>query len=156
MPKRRDQVAMSQDEMWAFIETQKTVQVATINHDGWPHLVPLWFAVVDGGIVLETFTKAQKVKNLERDPRISILFEDGDVYEQLRGVSIRAKAVLHQDVETVHRLHMEVLKRNTPEIPEDVLEKASASMAPKKTAIVVRPDDAKVMSWDHSKLGGVY
>jgi len=156
MPKRRDQVAMSKDEMWAFIETQKTVQVATLNHDGWPHLVPLWFAIVDGGIVLESFTKAQKIRNLERDPRISILFEDGDVYEQLKGVSIRAKAVLHQDVETVHHLHMAVLERNTPEIPRDALEKASAAMAPKKTAVVIRPDEGKVMSWDHSKLGGIY
>ena len=140
MPKRRDQVAMTEEEMWAFIETQKSVQVATLNHDGWPHLVPLWFAVADGGIVLESFTKAQKVRNLQRDPRISILFESGDVYEDLKGVSIRATAILHQDVETVHRLHMEVLKRNTPQIPEDALEKASAAMAPKKTAVVVMPE----------------
>ena len=58
MPKRRDQVAMTDDEMWAFIASQKTVQVATINRDGAPHLVPLWFALVDGAIVLETFTKS--------------------------------------------------------------------------------------------------
>lgn len=154
MPKRRDQVRMSDDELWSFIATQKTVQVATLNRDGTAHLVPLWFAIEDGAIVLETFTKSQKVKNLQRDPRITVLFEDGATYEKLRGASIRATAELVTDVERVHALHMAVLKRNTPEIPEDVLENATRSMAPKKTAILVRPD--RVMSWDHGKLGGIY
>jgi PPOX class probable F420-dependent enzyme len=154
MPKRRDQIRLSDEELWSFIESQKTVQVATINHDGWPHVMPLWFAIDDGAVVLETFTKSQKIKNLQRDPRISILFEDGDEYSQLRGASIRATAELVSDVDRVHELHMKVLMRNTPEIGHDVLEKASLSMAPKKTAILVRPE--RVVSWDHSKLGGIY
>ena len=105
-------------------------------------------------IILETFTKSQKVKNLERDPRITVLFEDGETYEKLRGASIRAEAELIQEVDRVHDLHMKVLLRNTPELPREVLEKASRSMAPKKTAILIRPD--RVMSWDHGKLGGIY
>jgi PPOX class probable F420-dependent enzyme len=154
MPKRRDAIVMTDDEIQRFIESQKTVQVATIGPDGAPHLVPLWFGLVDGEIVLETFTKSQKVKNLERDPRLTVLLEDGDVYEELKGVMIRARAELHKDVETVHRLHMAVLKRNTPELGDEVIEKASAAMAPKKTAIVVKPE--KIVSWDHAKLGGIY
>ncbi len=145
---------MSDEEMWKFIETQKSVQVATLNKDGSPHLTTLWFAIVDGRIVLETFTKSQKVVNLTRDPRIALLFEDGDVYNELRGVSINATARLVRGVEEVHQLHMAVLRRNTPEIAEDVLDKVSAGMAPKKTAILVAPE--KVMSWDHTKLGGIY
>jgi len=154
MPKRRDLITMTDEEMWAFMETQKSVQVATINRDGSPHLTTLWFAIIDGKIVLETFTKSQKVVNLKRDPRIAILFEDGDAYEKLRGVSINTTAELISDVDQVHALHMAVIRRNTPELPEDVLDKASAAMAPKKTAILVKPE--KVMSWDHGKLGGVY
>ena len=154
MPKRRDLIRMSDSELWAFIETQKSVQVATINRDGTPHLVPLWFAIDDGAVILETFSKSQKVKNLERDPRITILFEDGDVYKDLRGVSISATAELVREVERVHDLHMKVLLRNTPEIPEHVLDKATRDMAPKKTAIVIRPE--KVVSWDHRKLDGIY
>jgi hypothetical protein len=103
--------------------------------------------------VLETFTKSQKVKNLERDPRLTVLLEDGDVYEKLRGVTIYATAELVKDVEKVHELHMAVLKRNT-EIPEEILEKATQSMAPKKTAIVIKAH--RTISWDHRKLGGVY
>ncbi len=155
MPSRRDLVAMSEEEVWKFIETQKSVQVATINKDGTPHLIPLWFAIEDGAIILETFSKSQKIKNLERDPRISVLFEDGDTYPELKGVSIKARAeLIRNNDEEVHRLHMAVLLRNTPEIPEDVLDNATRSMVPKKTAIRIVPD--RVMSWDHSKLGGIY
>ena len=145
---------MSESEMWEFIETRKSVQVATLNKDGSPHLTTLWFAVAGGKIVLETFTKSQKVVNLKRDPRIALLFESGDVYDQLRGVSINATAELVSDFEGVHALHMAVLRRNTPQIPEETLDKVSAGMAPKKTAILVKPE--RVMSWDHTKLGGIY
>ena len=153
MPKRRDEVAMTDAELRDFIESQKTIQVATINKDGTPHLVPLWFAVVDGEIVLETFTKSQKVVNLERDPRMTVLLEAGDAYEELRGATIYAEAELVQDVDRVHVLHMAVLTRNT-DIPVETLDKVSRGMAPKKTAIVVKVK--RCFSWDHRKLGGIY
>ncbi len=152
--KRRDAIKMSDEEIWKFIETQKTIQVATINKDGTPHVMPLWFGIDAGKIVLETFTKSQKIVNLERDDRISVLFEDGDVYNELRGVAIKGRAKLIRDHGEVHRLHMAVLARNTPEVPTDVLEKAVAAMVPKKTAIVIEPES--FISWDHGKLGGTY
>lgn len=153
MPKRRDDVAMTDEEIWSFIEGQKTIQVATINRDGTPHLVPLWFAIIDGDIVLETFTKSQKVKNLERDPRLTVLLEDGEDYEELRGVAIYATAELVKDFEAVHALHMAVLKRNT-EVPEETLEPVSRAMCAKKTGIVIKAH--RTISWDHRKLGGTY
>lgn len=154
MPKRRDAIAMTDEEMWDFIESRKSIQVATLNRDGSPHLTTLWFAVADGKIVLETFTKSQKVVNLERDPRIALLLEAGESYDQLRGVSINATAELVREVDEVHRLHTAVLVRNQPDVPADVLDKVSAGMAHKKTAILVKPE--RVMSWDHTKLGGIY
>jgi PPOX class probable F420-dependent enzyme len=153
MPKRRDQVSMNEEEQRAFIESQRTIQVATLNRDGTPHLIPLWFALIDGDIVLETFTKSQKVKNLERDPRITVLLEAGQQYQELRGVTIYGEAQLVTEVERVHELHMAVLRRNT-EFDEETLEKVTRSMASKKTAIVVK--EKRSFSWDHSKLGGVY
>ena len=153
MAKRRDQVAMTDAERRDFIASQKTVQVATINRDGTPHLVPLWFAIVDDEIVLETFTKSQKVVNLKRDPRFTLLLESGRAYEELRGLSIYARAELVQDVDRVHELHMAVLKRNT-ELSDDLIEQVSKGMAHKKAAIIAKVE--RSFSWDHSKLGGVY
>ena len=154
MPSRRDQIRMTDEETAAFIESQKSLQVATIGPDGAPHLTTLWFAVVDGDIVFETFTKSQKSRNLERDPRITVLLEDGDEYENLRGVQIAGTAALHTDEATVHRLATEVMVRNTPGIGAEVLSDAAARMAAKRTAVVVKAE--KTVTWDHRKLGGGY
>lgn len=154
MPKRRDQIRMSETEMWDFIRGQKSLQVATLGRDGSPHLTTLWFAVVDGEIVFETFAKSQKLVNLERDPRIAVLLEDGSAYEELRGVSITGRAELHRDPDLLRRFAAEIIRRNRPEVPEEALEEAAARMAAKRAAVVVKPE--RIVSWDHRKLGGIY
>jgi PPOX class probable F420-dependent enzyme len=153
VPKRRDQIRMSEEEMWKFIEEQKSLQVATLNKDGSPHLTTLWFAIVDGALVFETYSKSQKIVNLERDPRIAVLVEDGDTYDQLRGVSINARAELVTDPERMHQLALEVMVRNQPELTREQLDGVAKKMAAKRTGVIVRPE--KVVTWDHRKLGGV-
>jgi PPOX class probable F420-dependent enzyme len=152
MPKRRDQICMSPAEMRDFIREQKNLQVATLNRDGSPHLTTLWFAVVGGEIAFETFAKSQKLKNLERDPRIAVLLEDGSAYEELRGVSITGRAELRRDPGLLRRVAAEIIRRNRPEVPEEALQQAAARMAAKRVAVVVKPE--KIMTWDHRKLGG--
>lgn len=154
MGSRRELIAMTADEMWAFIALQKTVQVCTLNKDGSPHLVCMWFAIHDGAIVLESFSKAQKIVNLKRDNRIALLFEDGAEYSRLCGVSISAKAELITDYERVHALHADVVVRNQPGITREQALEFTQGMSHKKTAILVRLD--KVMSWDHRKLDVAY
>jgi len=154
MGKKRDRIRMSDDEMWKFIEGQKSLQVATLDKSGAPHLTTLWFAVVDGELCFETFTKSQKVVNLQRDPRIAVLLEDGDTYNELRGVSIQGKAALYTDPDEVHGYALAVMRRNQPEIPADQLENVAKAMAAKRTAVVIKPE--KIISWDHRKLEGAY
>ena len=153
--KRRDLIRMTDEEVWAFIAGQKNVQLATLGRDGWPHLTTLWFAIDDGDIVLETFTKSQKVRNLERDDRITALFESGLEYEELRAVVIYGRAELIRDPEEVHRLHMAVLLRNNSrDYPEEMLVEATRGMVDKKTAIRIKPE--RIVSWDHAKLDVPY
>lgn len=154
MAKRRSQIQMSDDEVWRFVEEGKSLQVATLGRDGMPHLTTLWFALVDGRIAFETYKKSQKVVNLRRDPRIAILLEDGDTYNELRGVSISGRAELYDDPDEVHPYAMAVMRRNQPEIPEDKIEDASRVLAAKRTAVVVIPE--RIVSWDHNKLAGGY
>ena len=154
MARRRDQIRMTDEEVWKLIEDRRSLQVATLNRDGSPHLTTLWFAVVEGEIVFETFAKSQKLVNLERDPRISVLLEDGSAYEELRGVSISGRAELHRDPGLLRRFAAEIIRRNRPEVPEAALEQAAAGMAAKRAAVVVKPE--KIMTWDHRKLGGTY
>ncbi|CAI8393959.1 MAG: Uncharacterised protein [Acidimicrobiales bacterium AG-410-I20] len=146
----RERIRMDTEEIEVFIEEQKSLQVGTINSDGSIHLSTLWFAVVDGLIVFETYTSSQKVVNLERDPRITVLLEDGLEYNNLRGVMIKGTSRLVSEPSEVKKVAREVIKRNQPEIPEEMLDDAAASLAVKRTVITVVPE--KIVSWDHRKI----
>ena len=146
----REKIRMDSEEIAEFIEEQKSLQVGTINSDGSIHLSTLWFAVVDDLIVFETYTSSQKVVNLERDPRITVLLEDGLEYNNLRGVMIKGVANLVSEPTEVKEIAREVIKRNQPEIPDEMLDDAAASLAVKRTVVTVIPE--KVVSWDHRKI----
>ena len=154
MSNRREMIRMTEAEVKEFIESQKSLQVATINKDGTPHLSTLWFDLVDEQIVFETFTKSQKIKNLQRDRRISCLLEDGLVYEKLRGVQINGVAELVVSPEEIHQLAKGVMARNNPEIPSEALDEVAKAMSIKRTAVIVKAE--KIVSWDHQKLEGAY
>ena len=154
MAKKRDLIRMTDAEIWPFIESRQSLQVATLNKDGSVQLTTLWFAVVDGAIVFETFTKSQKIVNLKRDPRIAVLVEDGTTYDQLRGVSINARAELVDDPAEVERYAAHIVRKNNPEVPPEMVPQAAKMMAQKRTVVVIRPE--RIASWDHRKLGGVY
>ncbi len=154
MPSRRDQIRMSDDELWPFVVSRKSLQVATLNRDGTPHLTTLWFGMLDGDIVFETFTKSQKIVNLKRDPRIAVLAEDGDVYNELRGVSINGRAELYAEPAQVYRYALAVTRKNNPGLTPEQQDAAARMLSQKRTAVVVKPE--RIVSWDHRKLGGRY
>ncbi len=151
---------MTPDERDAFVASQRTLQVATIGPDGFPHLTPMWFVVEDGRIVFRSFTKSQKIVNLQRDPRLTVLVEDGEDYAELRGVMIKGTARLVDDRNEVLRLYGRVSVRYTmPDVDADDLDAAALEamfgrFADKNTVVVVEPQ--RVISWDHRKLGGAY
>ncbi len=154
MPKKRDLIRMTEAEIWPFIESRQSLQVATLNKDGSVQLTTLWFAVVDGAIVFETFTKSQKIVNLQRDPRIAVLVEDGTTYDQLRGVSINARAELVDEPAAVERYAAHIVRKNNPDIAPEMIPQAAKMMARKRTVVVIRPE--RIASWDHRKLAGAY
>ena len=153
MAKRRDAIRMTPEEMRQFISEQKSLQVATLNKDGTPHLSTLWFGIVDDEIVFETYTKSQKIVNLHRDSRIAVLLEDGLEYEKLRGVTINGTAELYSQPEDVQKYAAAVIARNHGIDLADA-SNAAAALANKRTAVVVKAE--KIISWDHTKLGGTY
>ena len=88
MPSRRSAIAFTPEEQDAFLKDGWTIQIASMGPKGYPHLVAMWYGFLDGDLAFETFEKSQKVQNLRRDPRITVLVEDGDQYEDLRGVEL--------------------------------------------------------------------
>jgi PPOX class probable F420-dependent enzyme len=153
MPSRRDAIKMSDDEIRAFLEAGRDLQVASINADGTPHLVTMWFGLLNGEVAFWTYAKAQKVMNLRRDPRLSVLVATGEVYEQLKGVSIVGRGEIVDDPDEVLRYGELVYERYWGPLDDTVREGVRA-MGSKRVVILVKPE--KILSWDHSKLGGAY
>jgi PPOX class probable F420-dependent enzyme len=153
---RRDQIKLTPEEQLELLETERVVTVATHGPRGWPHLMPLWYVVRDGEIWVWTYSKSQKVRNLERDPRATLLVETGEEYQDLRGVQIEAQAELIRDHDRVLDYAKEMTVRYTEGIDsiEGDAAAALAAQAPKRVAI--RFQARRVATWDHRKLGGTY
>jgi hypothetical protein len=113
----------------------------------------MWYAMQDGEIAFWTYGKSQKIINLRRDPRLTVLVATGEVYEQLKGVSIQGQAEIVDDPDDVLRYGEAVYERYWGPLNDTVREGVRA-MGAKRVVIVVKPD--KILSWDHSKLGGSY
>lgn len=154
MPKRRDRIRLTDDELDEFLHGRRTMNVATYNHDGSIHLVAMWYGFLDGKPAFETFTKSQKILNLRRDPRITVLLESGDEYGELRGAELVGRVTLSEDPAVVMPVARSVVERYfAVENPDDV-DAVAAGLANKRTAVII--DVERVVSWDHSKLGGTY
>jgi PPOX class probable F420-dependent enzyme len=153
---RRDQIKLTPEEQLELLESERVVIVATHGPRGWPHVMPLWYVVRDGEIWIWTYAKSQKVRNLERDPRATLLVETGDEYRELRGVQIEAEAELIRDPERVLDYAKEMTVRYTDGIDSVEGDAAVAlqAQAPKRVAIRFR--SRRMASWDHRKLGGTY
>ena len=150
---RRDQIKMSENEVRDFLAGRHTMNVATHNHDGTIHLVAMWYGFLGESPAFWTYGKSQKILNLKRDPRITCLVETGDKYEELRGVELVGKGVVLEDQETVQAIGRDVYTRYWGEL-NDAAAGGVAAMGAKRFA--VRIDVERVVSWDHSKLGGTY
>ncbi len=156
MPSRRDQIKLTEDEQRELIESERVAVVSSIGPRGWPHSMPLWYVPRDEEIWIWTFAKSQKVKNLERDPRATLLIETGVEYGELRGVQIEAEAELIRDLDLIVDFGKDLTVRYSDGI-ESVEGDAAAALeaqAPKRVAIHFHPK--RIATWDHRKLGGTY
>ena len=150
----RDAVKMTESEISAFLDANLKVQVASIGKDGAPHLATLFYIVDDGNLVFWTYGRSQKIRNLERDPRVSALVEDGLEYFELRGVSITGRAEIVRDHDRILDLGSRVAVRMVGANSLDDLGELGRStvekQATKRVAVIIRPEH--IASWDHRKM----
>jgi Pyridoxamine 5'-phosphate oxidase len=155
---RRAQITMSDEEVLAFLEEERTVICATNGVRQWPHLMPLWYVLrptgEDGAPQLWawTFAKSQKARNIERDPRATLEVEAGEAYAELRGVMFECDVIVHRDVDVVRALGLEIYERyaGLDEETRAMIER----QAPKRIAMQFA--ERRRATWDHRKLGGVF
>ena len=156
----RKDITMTHDEQQAFLGQGHTLIVTTIGKDGWPHVAPMWYFLDGEQVAFRTFTKSQKIVNLARNPKITVLLEEGKAYEELRGIMIKGTARLVDDPAQVLRMYGELSGKyafvGTEVVPleGEALEAAFGRFAPKNTGVIVEPES--IVSWDHRKLAGAY
>ncbi len=155
---RRDQIRMTDAEIREFLRTHKTIILSSIGPDGVPHPMPMWFVADDDLVVsMATFRGTQKIVNLKRDSRVSLLVESGREYAELKGVVIYGTAELSEDTDAIVATLTAASQKETTEIDAETRAAMSEGMkksASKRILIRVKPD--RVVSWDHSKLQGIY
>jgi PPOX class probable F420-dependent enzyme len=152
---RRDQITLTKDEQRELLESGRVVVVSSIGPRGWPHSMPLWYVLRGNEIWIYTYGKSQKVKNLERDPRATLLVEAGHEYGELRGVQIEAEAEIHRDPELVYEVGKELTLRYSAGALLEA-EAIEALKAQARKRVAVRFEPRRIASWDHRKLGGAY
>lgn len=155
MASKRGNITMTEAEVQQYLATQKVLNVATIGPSGHPHVVAMWYQVVNGEIVFWTFGKSQKIVNLRRDAKMTGLIESGESYNELRGVELVGTGRIVEDFDEILAIGLAVgAKYNGADILSEAARPFLEAQAHKRLGVVF--DIERTVSWDHSKLGGGY
>jgi len=155
MASKRDQIAMTDEELVEYLEEQTILNVATIGPGGYPHVVAMWYEMIDGKAAFWTFGKSQKILNLRRDPKMTCLVESGETYPELRGVELVGAGRIIEDHDQILHIGVQVaLKYNGAAAISDEAMPFLEAQARKRLGVVL--DVEQIVSWDHTKLMGSY
>jgi PPOX class probable F420-dependent enzyme len=149
---RRPQIQLSPEEQTAFFREQRKAALATLDQDGFPHVVAMNYFAKDGAFYMTSYAKAQKVVNIRRNPKVALMMEAGDAYAELCGVMVRGRCEIIEGAEAVRAAFagMAEARGTTPPSRPS----GAGDSAPKRVVLKIVPE--KITSWDHRKLGGRY
>ena len=154
---RRNQIELSEEEINEYLIKSRTIILVSNGKDDYPHPMPMWYAIDDKQcIYMTTFRKSQKVKNLRKDPKAALLIESGDAYQELKSLIIYTNVELIEEVEAIKDI-LEQIALQRGDMQENANEDIREGMlktAEKRIGMKFKPK--RIVSWDHSKLGGVY
>jgi len=155
---RREQITLTAEEVDEFLRSSRTIILVSNGKNGFPHPMPMWYLQDDEGrILMTTFRKSQKIFNLKRDPRVALLVESGDVYQELKSVLIEAEAEIIDDLEnTIDTMFKLSVHRGEASSDQEEVMKDGLRNGVGTKRVVMRFKPLSVVSWDHKKLAGVY
>jgi hypothetical protein len=142
---------MSAEEVRAFLGEKMVMQCATNGPRGLPHVIPLWFTYPE--LTGWTYAKSQKARNLERDSRATLGFQEGVEYQELRGVMLECDVLVERDPANVERFGLALFARYAGDLTDDIRAMV-AQQAQKRVGLTFVP--TRTVSWDHRKLRGAY
>ena len=154
MANQRAAITMAPGEVEAFLRGGRTAVLVTLADGGMPEPVGMWYVVDDDGTVwMRTYAASQKVVNLQRDPRAALLVEEGDSYDQLRGVQLQGRIELSDNVDRICDVFAGLMAKYQGMDPAhaDAAREGYRAKAAKQRAL--RFVVERVVSWDHRKQG---
>lgn len=137
---------LSLAEVQAFLDARAGwMALSTLGRDGFPHTVPIGYFRLGEDIYMGCRAASQKIRNIERDPRVSCMLAADRPTGQVKGVLIQGIATVI--VEDGERLHLSREAARLRGVPEDEL---PATVSAGSAYIRVRP--TRVISWDFSTV----
>lgn len=147
---QRDLIKMSESEVTDYLAGRRTASMCTINPDGSIHAVAMWYGFLEGALAFETKARSQKIQNLRRNPNLTVMIEDGDYYEELRGVTLIGTGEIVEDPDRMWELGVSVFERYNAPYTEEMKPFVEVML---RKRFVVKLDVARTVTWDHTKLG---
>jgi nitroimidazol reductase NimA-like FMN-containing flavoprotein (pyridoxamine 5'-phosphate oxidase superfamily) len=146
---RRRQIHLSEAEQAAFLGANRKAALATLDAEGYPHLVAMTYGVKDGVFYMTSYAKAQKVVNIRRNPKVGLMIEAGGSYAELKGVMVRGICDLIEGGEAVRDAWAIISGESGRPRRRETNDSAA-----KRVVLKVTP--LRIVTWDHTKLGGRY
>jgi nitroimidazol reductase NimA-like FMN-containing flavoprotein (pyridoxamine 5'-phosphate oxidase superfamily) len=134
----------SDEQIEAYLDSRPSWAIlSTIDKDGFPHTVPLGYFRLGGDIIMGVRDGTRKVANVESNPNVSILLEDGSSMADIRGVMFQGHAlIVREPSETLQLAREGARLRGVPE-PE-------WPTAPKPGSTYIRMTPVRTVSWDYA------
>ncbi|HWB48579.1 MAG TPA: pyridoxamine 5'-phosphate oxidase family protein [Stellaceae bacterium] len=146
---RRRQITFSEAEQAEFLAANRKCALATIDGDGYPHLVAMTYGVHNGVFYMTSYAKAQKVVNIRRNPKVGLMIEAGASYGELKGVMVRGICDILEGEAAVREAWAVIAGEGGRQRRRE-----TNDSAPKRVVLKVTP--LRIVTWDHTKLGGRY
>ena len=153
MSDTRSHISLTTSERKEFLEQSRVLHIASNGPRGTPHLVPMWYVIIDGDIHFSTYAKSQKVRNLRRDSRVTCMIESGDSYDSLRGLVIEGEAKILEDSleSTINVMQLVGEKYSNARRTQQSANRLTRAA---EKRVIVRIIPKHHFSWDHTKLQG--
>jgi PPOX class probable F420-dependent enzyme len=145
----RPDIRLTPDEQVAFLRDNRKCALATLDREGFPHIVAMNFVMRDGACYMTSYGKAQKVVNIRRNPKVAMMVETGSAYAELKGVMMRGDCEILEDPGAVSEVFAWMAEARGEPRPA-----GASRSAPKRVVLKIVP--SKTVTWDHRKLGGRY
>jgi nitroimidazol reductase NimA-like FMN-containing flavoprotein (pyridoxamine 5'-phosphate oxidase superfamily) len=136
---------MTDEEVKAFLDAKPGwIILSTIGRHGYPHSVPIGYFRLGDDIYMGCRDGTQKVKNIMRNPKVSLVLESGTTRRDIKGVMIQGQATVYTDAENILRL-----SRAAAQLRGVADEALPQTPRPGVAYIKVAPQ--RMISWDYSQ-----